>query len=122
MNNAMKEKALNAKIVYTDLCDLDKHFRRIVSTSKTRWFFPYKLMREFCLKGKLSAFVIEGGELIKLMESTDNFQDMHELICGFNDALKHYRPYFVKAFIFTGMFTNENVEDMFDVYTCGGEV
>lgn len=122
MGYNIKERAFDAEMVYNDLCALYEHFRGVLKADKKKWFSLSKLVKEFYLKGKLTAFVNEGAEILTLLKTTDNFQDTHELICGFNDALEHYRPFFIKAFILANMFKDEDPNDMFNVYTCGGEV
>lgn len=104
------------------LQEIHKKFRRKFSERKRNWIFTHKVfLVPFYLK-KINAFESEANTIIDLFKQAVSHMEKHELLCEFNDLLKSYRSTFTSCMELYNPYPDENPDDLFLIFTYGGEV
>lgn len=123
----MNDEVMQARIalandVYDDLVQLNQEFLSEMNRIKWQWIFSIDLFTVLYLLGKITAFEQEGIEILDALRDNPDYRESHELLTDFNHMLAHYKPMFIKYLKFSKIRSEELPEDLFNIYTYGGEV
>lgn len=111
-----------ANTVYDDLVKINHEFLVSMGNAKWKWIFSLNFFIVMYLLWKITAFEEEGAGILTGLHDNTDIQETHELLTDFNELLVDYKPIFIKCVTLGMIRSYELPEDLFNIYTYGGEV